>query len=126
MTIVRDDIKIKIKLLNSGNILAQATIILFDIWEEHGWKVLKSNKVHPTFQDEVWIQSPSFKSSGGWKELVFINDRKLFELVQTMIYDAYHMAFTKKEGEGGIVQKDSGVDTNNEEKEINYEKIPHF
>lgn len=93
------DIKIKIKLLNSKTILAQATVILFDVWEEHGWKVLRSNRIHPIFQEKIWIQAPSFQSKKNhddWKEMVFINDRKLWEQVLEKIYDAYHMAQTRE------------------------------
>lgn len=98
----QSDIKIKIKLLSSETILAQATIILFDIWEEHGWKVLKSNRIHPDFQEELWIQAPSYQRSGGWKEIVFINDPQLYNQVQKKIYDAYHMAKTKKKGQESL------------------------
>jgi DNA-binding cell septation regulator SpoVG len=115
--ISRNDIKIKIKLLNSENLLAQATVILFGSWEEHGWKILKSNRVHPTFQEEIWIQSPSYKSFGEWKDIVFIDDRELYELVQEKIYDAYHMARSKKQGQESAKEKKS-------EEEINIDEIP--
>jgi len=99
MNIDINDIKIKIKLLQSGNILAQATVILFDIWEEHAWKVLKSNIIHPVFQEKIWIQAPSYKQFGKWREIVYINNRTLYEKVQEKIYDVYHMAKAKEKGE---------------------------
>lgn len=99
------DIKVKIKLLNSETLLAQATLILFDVWEEHGWKVLRSNKMHPVFQEEVWVQAPSYKKFGDWKPIVFINDRKLYDQVQEEIYNAYRMVKLKKEGEESIEEE---------------------
>jgi len=98
MNIPPQEIKIKIKLLDSPTILAQATVILFDCWEEHGWKILKSSKIHPDFQEEIWIQAPSYHIGGGWREIIFITDRDLYEAVLSKIYDAYHMAKTKAEG----------------------------
>ncbi len=95
MTITINDITVKIKLLKSETILAQATIILFDVWKEHGWKILKSDRLHPQFQDFIWIQAPSYKFIGKWNEIVFIDDSKLFEQVQEKIYDAYHLARSK-------------------------------
>lgn len=119
MTIHKDDIKIKIKLLESKSLLAQATVIIFDVWEEHGWKVLKSDRIHPEFQEELWIQAPSYKVGGQWKELVFINDKDLFETVQERIYDAYRMALNKKEGMESVKQ----VEGNNEITEADYRNI---
>jgi len=90
--ITADDIQVKIKLVNSGNILAQATVILFGIWEEHGWKIIKSNWTHLKFGENIWIQPPSYQRSGKWTEIVFINNRAIYELVLEKIYDAYHLA----------------------------------
>ena len=120
--IATNDIKIKIKLLNHKNILAQATVTLFDIWKEYGWKILKSNRVHPVFQDEVWIQAPSYKQrneDGGieWREVVFINDRELWQEVHKKIYDAYYMAKTQKRELGPSQEK-------NQDEEINIDEIP--
>ena len=98
MKISIQDIKIKIKLLDSLTILAQATVILFDCWEEKGWKILKSDRIHPVFQEEIWIQAPSYHRFGKWHEIVFINDRPLYDKVQEKIYDAYHLAKTKNDG----------------------------
>lgn len=116
MIIHPNDIKIKIKMLNSETLLAQATVILFDVWEEHGWKVLKSDRMHPVFQEEIWIQAPSYKKFGNWKELVFISERDLYDKLQEKIYDAYCMARNKNEGQESVV--------NNQNEEINIEDIP--
>lgn len=97
MNIDPSDIKIKIKLLSSSTILAQATVILFNTWEEHAWKVLKSKKIHDIFQDSVWIQSPSYNAYGKWKELVFIDDPELYNIVQEKIYRAYKYTKDKEE-----------------------------
>lgn len=96
MTIETNDIKVKIKLLKSETILAQATVILGNVWEEHGWKVLKSDRQHPRFQEFLWIQAPSYKFLGKYREIVFIDDLKLYEGVTEKIYDAYCLARSKQ------------------------------
>ena len=100
MTITINDITVKIKLLKSETILAQATVILFGIWKEHGWKILKSDRLHTQFQDYIWIQAPSYKFIGKWNEIVFIDNSKLFEQVTEKIYDAYHLARSKDPNRG--------------------------
>jgi len=100
MTITIDDITVKIKLLKSETILAQATVVLFDIWKEHGWKVLKSDRLHPKFQEYIWFQAPSYKFIGKWNEIVFIDDSKLFDEVIEKIYDAYCLARSKNPDQG--------------------------
>lgn len=100
MTITINDITVKIKLLKSETILAQATVILFDVWKEHGWKVLKSDRIHSQFQDYIWIQAPSYKFLGKWNEIVFIDDSRLFEQVMEKIYDAYCLARSKNPNQG--------------------------
>ena len=118
MNIDPNEVKVKIKMISSGSILAQATIILFDVWEEKGWKVLKSNREHPTFQDYVWIQAPSFNTAGQWKEIVFVNDKRLYEEVQQKIFDAYVMEKNQEEGKASIEK-----DINNELTKKDYEAI---
>ncbi len=109
MKIDPSDIKIKIKLNSSATILAQATVILFDTWEEHGWKILNSNKIHEIFQDKVWIQSPSYNAYGKWRELVFIDDLDLYNSVQEKIYRAYKYLKDKEESlspKTGLTEED--------------------
>ncbi len=96
MTITINDITVKIKLLKSKTMLAQATVILFDVWKEHGWKVLKSDRPHPKFQDYLWFQAPSYRLGSSWYEIVFIDDPELYEAVIEKIYDAYHLAKSKQ------------------------------
>lgn len=98
MNISPQDIKVKIKLLDSPTMLAQATVILFDCLEIHGWKILKSDRIHPDFQEPLWIQAPSYRAGASWREIIFITDRPLYESVLSKIYDAYHMAKTKDNG----------------------------
>lgn len=105
MTITINDITIKIKLLKSETILAQATVTLFDVWKEHGWKVLKSDRPHPKFQDYLWFQSPSYRLGSSWQEMVFIDDLKLYEAVIEKIYNAYHLAKSKQPDQGTKEEK---------------------
>jgi len=89
MTININDIEVKIKLLKSDMILAQVTIILFGIWEEKGWKVLKSNRPHKYFNDYFWIQAPSYRSGSVWKDIVFVNDEPLYRDIENKVYKTY-------------------------------------
>lgn len=111
MTITIDDITVKIKLLKSETMLAQATVILFDVWKEHGWKVLRSDRLHPRFQELIWFQAPSYRLGSSWHEIVFIDDLQLYEAVIGKIYDAYSLAKSK--------QPDQGI----KEDEINTEDV---
>jgi len=115
-----NDIKVQIKLLNSNTLLAQATVIFFETLETHGWKVLKSNRIHPNFGEEVWIQAPSYKrhknGKTDWKEIIYITDKGLYEQVSEKVYDAYHLARTRKAGEESIEE--------NKAEEINPEDVP--
>jgi len=108
--ISRDDIKIQIKIFGSEKLLAKATVIFLGTIETHGWRVMVSKKEHPVFGEYLWIQAPSFKTSKGYKEIVYIDDKKSWELVQELIYDAYHMARSKKVGLEGtkLVSKETG------------------
>jgi len=115
MTITINDITVKIKLLKSETILAQATVILFDVWKEHGWKVLKSDRLHSQFQDYVWIQAPSYKLGGKYCEMAFIDDRKLYEALMEKIYDAYSLAKCK--------DPNSGVEEQIPTEEVNIDDI---
>jgi len=96
MNIDPQDIKIKIKLLRgTDKILAQADVILFDCWTEHGWRIMTSKYLHPTLQEYIWIQPPSFKVGQEWKEMVFVDDLKLYEKLQQKIYDSYRLEKSK-------------------------------
>ena len=95
--ITSNDIKIKIKVVNSGYLLARATVTLFDVWIEKGWRVMKSKTIHPVFKEEVWIQAPCYKNDKGWQEIVFIDNEPIYKMVQQMIFDAYQIARIQKD-----------------------------
>lgn len=99
---IRTNIKVKIHLLNSGNLLAQATVIFDDLIEIHGWRILPSRYTHPEFQESLWIQAPSYKFRDKWREIAYITDRSFNDEIQRQIYDAYHMAKTKEIGLEGV------------------------
>lgn len=98
------NIKVKIHLLNSETLLAQATVIFDNLIETHGWKIRRSKFMHPEFQEKLWIQAPSYQQKGNWREIVYISDRQLNDEIQRRIYDAYHMAKNKRLGLEGIRQ----------------------
>lgn len=111
MNIDPADIEIKIKLLKSESTLAQVTLILFGQWVEKGWRVSRSKVEHPTFHDYVWIQPPCFPGGGGkWQEIVYIDDRRLYEEVHAKIFDSYCREKNKEDAVSGS-------------QDINYEEI---
>lgn len=101
MEITINDIKVKVRLLASdSSMLGQATVILFDIWEEHGWRIMISKKFHERFMEYLWIQPPAYPTKfgkNGWKEMVFVNDGRLYRALEDKIYDAYNLARTKED-----------------------------
>lgn len=107
MNIGIQDIKVKIKILSSSSkTLAQASVTLFDCWTEHGWRIMTSEHLHPKFQESIWIQSPCYRAGVTWKEMVFIDDKNLYELVQTKIYDSYSVERSKHRQETPIHDQD--------------------
>lgn len=92
MNIDPQDITIKIKILKgAGKILAQASVTLFGCWTEHGWRIMTSDHLHPTLGEYIWIQSPCFKAGATWKEMVFVDDLKLYGKLQEKIFDSYKL-----------------------------------
>lgn len=117
------DIKVKIVLKEHKNMLARATVIFFDVLETHGWRVMTSAYQHPQFGEQIWIQAPSFPVFKTHKEIVYINDKKTWELVNERIYDAFCMARSKKIGTEGMEKTDEPKSTYPGE-EINPDDIP--
>jgi hypothetical protein len=128
----RSDITVKnVVLLRSATLLARVSVIFYEVIETHGWKVLKSSKMHPRFGEELWIQAPSYKkkwqagqsgNSDPWRETVYINDRRTRDLIEEMIYDAYHLKVTSTQN-----QETANPDEDTERKileEVNPDEIP--
>lgn len=122
----RDDIKIKIKLLNSTDLLASATVIFLGVCETNGWRISKSSIRHPRFQEDIWIQPPCCKTARGWKKIVYINHKKTWEQVEEMIFDAYSMVRSQQDNiEASENSKDTGTKPENEGKEdVDPNEIP--
>ncbi len=109
MTIDIQDVKVKIKLLkDAGKTLAQVDLILFDGWTEHGWRVMTSEHLNPILQEHIWIQSPCFRIGSTWKEMVFVDDKKLYEKLQEKIYDSYHLSKIKQDQEQNSASFENG------------------
>lgn len=103
MNIDPSDIEIKIKLLKSEATLAQVTVILFGEWVEKGWRISRSKMEHPTFHDYVWIQPPCYPGGvGKWQEMVYIDNRRLYEEVHAKIFDAYVREKSKNDTVGNF------------------------
>ena len=97
MNIDIQDIDVKIKLLKSDTTFAQATVILFGIWEEKGWRVSKSKIEHPVFHDYIWVQPPCYSTGfGKWQDIVYINNHQLYQEVHTKILDSYYREKNKE------------------------------
>ncbi|GIW69349.1 MAG: hypothetical protein KatS3mg101_0096 [Patescibacteria group bacterium] len=127
-----DDITIKIRMLNRPWLLAQATVIFSDIIETKGWKILRSTKMHERFQEEIWIQAPSF-SKGAingkevWDEIIWINDRRLYEQIEEKIYNAFFAKRNKENGEQGVAEarkQKEEIDVPVNLEDIDIDKIP--
>lgn len=132
----RDDISVKnVVLLKSATMLARATVIFFEVIETHGWKVLKSKKMHERFGEELWIQAPSYKrkwignqneNKDPWHETVYINDQRTRDLVEGMIYDAYHIKVTSIQNRESMTKEENknNLSTIETLEEVNPEDIP--
>ena len=123
-----NDITIKIKMFNKPKLIAQATVIFSDIVETKSWKIMPSTKMHPRFQEEIWIQPPSYpRGRNIWGLTVWINDRDLYEQVEDKIYDAFCMTRNKESGEEGVaeaVKQDEEINVPENLEDINPDDIP--
>ena len=127
-----DDITIKIRILNRPWLLAQATIIFSDIIETKGWKILRSTKIHSRFQEEIWIQAPSFSKGviNGkevWDEIIWVNDKDLYNQIEEKIYNAFFAKRNKENGENGMAEamkQKEEIDIPENLEDINPEDIP--
>jgi hypothetical protein len=118
-----NDIKVKVTLGGKEPMLARATVIFFEAIETHGWRVMTSEHEHPQFGEYLWIQAPSFKTFKNWKEIVYIPDKKTWEMVNECIYDAFCMARSKKTGIEGMEKAEKPKDISAGE-EVNPDDIP--
>lgn len=94
MNINIEDITVKIKLRQTGKMLAQAEIIFGNIIETKGWRIMFSDKIHPRFQEGLWIQPPSYRTAWKWNPVIYINNRTLYDLIEEKIYNAYRLERT--------------------------------
>ena len=94
MEICDQDIKVHIKLIKPGDnedndLLANATIVICDCVEIHGWTISASQFTHRRFMEQIWIQPPRYKFGSLWKYTVFIKNPKLFEQIEEKIFNAF-------------------------------------
>lgn len=98
MNIDPQDIQVSLQITNNkGNMLARANVLFFGVINTKGWRVMKSEFLHPILQEEINIISPSAPNGQRWYEIVFIEDIKLHQLVVEKIYSHY---LNKKLSEG--------------------------
>lgn len=84
-----DDIEVHIKISKNRTALAIATLHICKEVIVHGFRVSKSNVMHPVLQEKIWIQPPS-TGAPYWKKIIFIENKNLWNEIEAKIYDAYH------------------------------------
>lgn len=84
-----DDVSVKVKIVGSDKLLAQAQVIFGDLIETKGWRIMPSHVAHPKFQEKLWIQPPVYKAGFKWHPLVFVTDELLYGQIEEKIYNTY-------------------------------------
>lgn len=85
-----DDFDFYIKPLNSSKVYAQVSIKICDTIEIKGFTISSSTEMHARFQEYIWIQPPRIRMGGPkWIKIVFIDDKLLWEEIESKIYDLY-------------------------------------
>jgi DNA-binding cell septation regulator SpoVG len=87
-----DDIKVQIKMSSSSALLAQASVIFDGVIETKGWRIMPSTKVHPRFQEPLWIQPPSYHVGNMYKPIVYIANKEIYSQVEEKIFNEYTRA----------------------------------
>lgn len=86
------NIQIKLNLRDKGRLRAQVEVIFGQTIETKGWRVMQSNRLHPKYQEYIFIQPPSYKTAKGWRPIVWTDDKELYTKIEDEIYDAYSKA----------------------------------
>lgn len=89
MKINIDNIEVKIRILDKGETLAQAELIVFDVIEIKGWRVSNSKTINEKLSAQIWIQPPTYRRGFEYKPIAFINDKNLYEQLEKKIYEKY-------------------------------------
>ena len=119
----RDDIQIRITIKPTDKYLCQATVIFFGVIEKNGWGVMKSTKMHERFGEYLWVQGPRIPwGKKAYKEIVYINDKRTWELIHEMIYDAYAMKRSNEDSHE--VTQGTERDELTKSEEVNPDDIP--
>lgn len=119
----RDDIQVRIVIKGTDKYLCQATVIFFGVIETHGWRVMKSTKMHERFGEYLWVQGPRIPwGKKAYKEIVYINDKRTWELIHEMIYDAYAMKRSNEDSHEATQGTERDELTKSEE--VNPDDIP--
>jgi len=97
MTIDPQDIQVSLHMTpGKGNMLARANVTLGCI-NTKGWRVMKSEYLHPILQVEINIIAPSASNGQNWYEIVYIEDEEVHRSVIEKIYSVY---LRKRQSEG--------------------------
>ena len=87
---ILENLEIDAKRESSGRLKASFKLQLPGIITIKGFVLKESNYEHKKLGDNVWIEPPSVKTSGGqYFKLVFFEDDKLWEIIEQKIYEAY-------------------------------------
>jgi hypothetical protein len=100
--------------------LARVSVILFDCFETHGWRIMPSKILHPLFNEYLWIQGPAIqdKRTKEWKDIVYISDKNTYEMIISKIFDSFFMARQKEIGNKNTINAQPEIDIDQLCKEV--------
>ncbi len=101
MEINDENVKIKIYLKDKGNLLANVNVTIdtveYGYLTVKGFQIWRSQKFNSRLQENINITPPRRKIYGAYIDLAFFDDVNKWYKLEARIYDAYHIAQTKKE-----------------------------
>jgi sRNA-binding carbon storage regulator CsrA len=105
LSLTIDNIEVFLKPIKTGNDLASVSIIIGEEITIHGFRISKSQQIHPKFQEKIWIQPPKYRLGPFYKLLVFIHRKELYSELEEKIYDK----FNQMKQRGGFDRIDEDV-----------------
>lgn len=85
-----DQIEVFLKPIKTGYDLASVSIIIGEVITIHGFRISKSQQIHPRFQEKIWIQPPKYRIGPYYKLLMYIDDNKLYSDLEEKIYNKFN------------------------------------
>lgn len=104
LSISIDDIEVFLKPIKTGNDLASVNIIIGELFSIRGFRISKSQNIHPRFQEAIWIQPPKYFYGGFYHIMFFVNDKNLYSELEEKIYNTFNQM--KQRGEFNRMNED--------------------